>query len=190
MRTQIFSLTVIALLAVPAAALARQDAVEYKVLATAKTSTMEKELNSAGAAGYRLSAIMGGDTAIGGKEAVAVLTRTAGEKSNVQYRLLATSRTSTMQKEMQDAADAGYDFFGQTVFESLLGGREVVVIMHRDSAHPTRGDRYRLLATSKTSTMESELKDIGADGYVALGMTVAKTLVGGRELVTITRRRR
>ena len=95
-----------------------------------------------------------------------------------------------MQKEMNEAADDGFDYNGQTVFESLLGGREVVVIMERDSAHPTKGDRYRLLATTKTSTMESELKDIGADGYVALAMTVAKTLVGGKELVTITRRRR
>lgn len=189
MRRLFISLSVAALV-VPVTAFARQDAIQYKVLATAKTSTMEKELNAAGAAGYRLSAVMGGDTAIGGKEAVAVLTRTAGEKSNVQYRLLATNRTSTMQKEMQEAADAGYDYFGQTAFDSLLGGREVVVIMHRDSAHPTKGDRYRLLATAKTSTMERELEDIGADGYVALGMTVAKTLVGGREIVTITRRRR
>lgn len=190
MRKHVGSIAVIAMLALPAMAVARQDAVEYKVLATSKTSTMEKELNAAGASGYRLRAIMGGDTAIGGKEAVAVMTRSGAEKGTTQYRLLATSRTSTMQKEMNEAADAGYDYNGQTVFESLLGGREVVVIMERDSAHLTRGDRYRLLATSKTSTMESELKDIGADGYVALGMTVAKTLVGGKELVTITRRRR
>ena len=83
MRRLFISLSVAALV-VPVTAFARQDAIQYKVLATAKTSTMEKELNSAGAAGYRLSAVMGGDTAIGGKEAVAVLTRTAGEKSSVQ----------------------------------------------------------------------------------------------------------
>ena len=33
---------------------------EYRVLATKKTSTMEKELNAAGAEGFRFEGIMGG----------------------------------------------------------------------------------------------------------------------------------
>ena len=37
--------------------------------------------------------------------------------------------------------------------------------------------------------MEKELKEAGDGGYDALGMTVAKTLMGGSELVTIMRRR-
>lgn len=165
------------------------ESYEYKVLATSKTSTMEKELNEAGEAGFKLQAVMGGETAVGGKEAVAVMTRGSGNTSHFQYKLLATNKTSTMQKEMQEAADAGFDYDGQTVFESLMGGKEVVVVMMRDSNHPTKGDSYKLLATTKTSTMEKELQEVGSAGYVALGMTVSKTLVGGKELVTITRRR-
>lgn len=170
-------------------AFAQQPSYEYKVLATSKTSSMEKELNEAGEAGFKLQTVMGGETAVGGKETVAVMTRMAGDRSRFQYKLLATSKTSTMQKEIQEAADAGFDYVGQTVFETLLGGREVVVVMMRDSEHPTKGDSYKLLATTKTSTMEKELREAGAAGYVALGMTVSKTLVGGKELVTITRRR-
>lgn len=182
------SMSVLAL-ALPTTTAAFQQTFEYKVLATSKTSTMEKELNEAGDAGFKLQVIMGGETAIGGKEAVAVMTRGSGDKSRFQYKLLATNKTSTMQKEMQEAADAGFDYQGQTVFESLMGGKEVVVVMARDSEHPTRGDSYKLLATTKTSTMEKELQEAGGQGYVALGMTVSKTLVGGKELVTITRRR-
>lgn len=174
--------------ALPRTAVAQQ-ALEYKVLATTKTSTMEKELNDAGEAGFQLNTVMGGETAFGGKETVAVISRTAGTKTRYQYKLLATNKTSTMQKELQDAADLGYDYKGQTVFDSLFGGKEVVVVMERDTAHLTRGDTYKLLATLKTSTMEKELKEVGGDGFVALGMTVAKTLIGGREVVTITRRR-
>ncbi len=48
---------------------------------------------------------------------------------------------------------------------------------------------YKLLATSKTSTMQRELSDTGAQGFEFVGMTVASTAMGGNELVTITRRK-
>jgi hypothetical protein len=182
-----FSIAALLVLGVPAAVFAQ--ALEYKVLATSKTSTMEKELNQAGAVGWELRSVMGGETGAGGKETVAVLSRDANGRGRFEFRLLATSKTSTMQREMQAAADAGYDYKGQTVFESLLGGREVVVVMQRDADHPTRGDVFKLLATTRTSTMEKELQAAGRDGYVALGMTVGQTAMGGRELVTIMRRR-
>lgn len=178
-----------AALACPISALAQRQSFEYKVLATSKTSSMEKELNEAGEAGFKLQTIMGGESAVGGKEAIAVMTRGAGDKNRFQYKLLATNKTSTMQKEMQEGADAGFDYVGQTIFESLMGGKEVVVVMMRDSERPTKGDSYKLLATTKTSTMEKELQEVGDGGYIALGMTVAKTMMGGKELVTITRRR-
>ena len=52
----------------------------------------------------------------GGKEVVVVMQKTAAAP-HFEYRLLATNKTSTMQKELQDAADAGFEFVGQTVFE-------------------------------------------------------------------------
>lgn len=164
-------------------------AVEYRILATSKTSTMEKELNEAAEAGFRFVTVMGGETAIGGKEAITVMSRHAGDKNRFMYKLLATSKTSSMQKEMQEAADGGFEYRDQTVFESMLGGKEVVCIMERDKDQPTAGMyQYKLLATTKTSTMQKELQEIGDQGYEALGLTVAKTLVGGKELVTITRK--
>ena len=47
---------------------------------------------------------------------------------------------------------------------------------------------YKVLATSKTSTMQKELNDAGADGFVFVGVTVGDTLVGGKEVVSILRR--
>ena len=41
---------------------------EYRVLATNKTSTMEKELSEAAEAGYRFAAVMGGDRGDRGDE--------------------------------------------------------------------------------------------------------------------------
>jgi hypothetical protein len=53
---------------------------------------------------------MGGQTGIGGKEVVVVMMKKPGaETSRRVYKLLATSRTSTMQKELQQAGDEGFD---------------------------------------------------------------------------------
>ena len=93
-----------------------------------------------------------------------------------------------MQREMQDAGDVGYEYQGQTVFESMFGGREVVVILERDKQAPVKAWEYKLLATSKTSTMQKELTMAGEFGYQYVGVTVAQTALGGREVVVITRR--
>ena len=106
------------------------------------------------------------------------------------YKLLATSKTSTMQKEMQEAADGGFEYRGQTVFKSTFGGQEVVCIMERDRESAGHTSEYRLLATTKTSTLEKELREAGASGYEVMGMTVAKTAIGGKELVAILRKPR
>lgn len=162
--------------------------VEHRVLATNRTSTMEKELNEAAEAGFRYKAVMGGETAVGGNEVVAVLARSGTSKGRFAYRLLATSRTSTMEKELQEAADAGFEYVGQTVFRSAFGGDEVVCILERDKENTAGASRYRLLATTRTSTLQKELEEVGAAGYEVLGMTVSKTALGGRELVAIARR--
>ena len=170
---------------------ARQDAgrSEYRVLATSRTSTMEKEMNETANAGFRYVAVMGGETAIAGNEVVTVFSRTAGAKPRYEYRLLATNRTSTMQRELQQAGDAGFEYRGQTVFDTAFGGKEVVCILERDRDNKTPNQyEYRLFATSRTSTMEKELQAAGEQGYDVIGLTVAKTAVGGNELVTITRR--
>src|SRR6185503_6266267 len=154
MRTlYVFMLT--ALLAVPA--YAQED---VRVLAANKTSTMEKEMNEAAEAGYKFAGVMGGDTAFGGSEVVVLMTRNPSGTSGYGYKLLATSKTSTMQKEMQEAGDAGYEFKGQTIFDSTFGGKEVVVVLERDKsvAQPVKYE-YRLLATKKTSTLQKEVSE-------------------------------
>lgn len=146
---------------------------------------MERELNEAGAAGYRFSEAMGGETANGGQELVVAMVRTASDSGVRQYKLLATARTSTMQKELQDAANQGYQYRGQTIFETAFGGREVVIILERDQTLHERQASYRLLATTRTSTMEQELQEAGKQGYALLGLTVGKTAFGGDEVVAI-----
>jgi hypothetical protein len=134
-----------------------QETSPYKLLATSRTSTMEKELNDAAAAGYRLDGTMGGQ--IKGGEIITVMKKvTNGAKYH--YRLLATSRTGTMQKELEEAASQGYDYAGYT------GRGEVIVILERNLSAPAKKHYdYKLLATSRTSTMQKELDDAATAGY-------------------------
>ena len=102
----------------------------------------------------------------------------------------AQKEVEEMQNELQAAGAEGFEYRGQSIFSSMFGGKEVVVILEQDR-DATSKDRweYRLLATSKTSTMQRELSDTGAQGFEFVGMTVASTAMGGNELVTITRRK-
>jgi len=187
MRLILIGALIPVVLAMPARAVA-QTARSYKILATSKTSTMEKEMQQAAGTGFRFLAVMGGDTAAGGKEVVVLMERTS-EPAHYEYRLLATSKTSTLQKELQQAADAGWHAVGQTVFESMMGGKETAAILEKNPDAPsTVRYEYKLLATSKTSTLEKELREAVEQGYEATGLTVGKTALGGAELVVITRR--
>jgi hypothetical protein len=167
-----------------------QARVSYRVLATTRTSTMEAEMKAAGQAGFRFVAVMGGETAAAGSEVVVLMEHRGDDRNKYEYRLLATNKTSTLQKELQQAADAGWIAVGQTVFQSTFGGKEAVGLLERNPESP-RGMRfeYRLIATSKTSTLQKELEAAAEQGFEAVGMTVGQTAFGGQELVVITRKR-
>ncbi len=147
-------------------------------------------MNEAADAGYSFSSVMGGQTGIGGKEVVVVMTKKLGSESHAdkKHKLLATSKTSTMQKELQQAGDEGFDFCGQTIFQSAFGGKEVSVILARTPSSAKRRVEFKLLATTKTSTMEKELKEAGEAGFEFLEVMVGNTAMGGKEVVSILRR--
>jgi len=161
----------------------------YRLLATNKTSTMQKEMNQTAEEGFRFAGVMGGDTAFGGSEVVTIMSKVASDSRAVyEYKLLATNKTSTMQKELQEAGDQGFEYKGQTVFSTTFGGKEVVVILERDkNAKPPRYE-YKLLATQRTGTMQKELAEAGKNGFEFVGVTVSQTAFGGKEVVVITRR--
>jgi hypothetical protein len=94
-----------------------------------------------------------------------------------------------MQKELNDVGAEGFEYKDQTVFSSAFGGREVVAILELDrEMNPKVRFEYKLLATSKTSTMQKELLEAGAAGFKFVGVTVSKTAFGGNEVVSIMRK--
>lgn len=161
---------------------------DYRLLATTKTSTMEKEMNQAADAGFVFGGVMGGESSFGGKEVVVIMKKSLEERGAAKrrYLLLATSKTGTLQKELQQAGDEGFEYCGQTVFESAFGGREVSIILERvQLTERARRIEYKVLATSKTSTMEKELRQSGEAGFLFLGVVIGKTAFGGKEVVSV-----
>ena len=160
---------------------------EFRLLATQATGTMQEELSAAAQVGFRFAATMGGETDFGGKELVVITSKPTGAPGQpcFDYQVLATSRTSTMLQELQEVGQGGFLYRGQTVFEKLLGGRETVVIAESDCETLAAHYQYVLLATNQTSTMQRELSEAGAVGFRFAGLTVAKTMFGGQELVTV-----
>jgi hypothetical protein len=74
------------------------------------------------------------------------------------------------------------------VSETLFGGKEIIVIMERPHGSSAPRFEYKLLATSKTSTMQKELSEVAEAAFVFRGVTVGQTAFGGREVVVITER--
>ena len=89
---------------------------------------MEEELNEAGADGYRFVGIQGGITEFGGEELVSVLQRDpTGQR--FRYRLLATSATSTLDRELNELDGSEYTLVGMTLYVREFEGSEVISIL-------------------------------------------------------------
>ena len=139
----------------------------FLLLATTKTSTMQKELTEAAAAGYRV--LVGSRTS--SAEVALILEKAATPPNNYEYYLLATARTSTMEKELNEQAARGFRLLSRTMTqkEQLIGGIEILMVMEKPPG-PARQYRYRLLATTRTGTLQKEMTQAVDDGYEVVGM--------------------
>lgn len=143
-------------------------------------------MNAAAAEGFVFAGVMGGESATAGSEVITVMKKegsTGG--SGRKYKLVATAKTSTMEKELNQAGEEGFAYCGQTVFSSTFGGREVAVILELNPDNKAGRIQYKLAATSKTSTMQKELNQAGEAGFVFQGVVVGKTAFGGNEVISI-----
>jgi hypothetical protein len=87
------------------------------------------------------------------------------EAQDDRYLLLATERTGTMQKEIDEAAARGF----RVVTASPGDGDEYIVLLEQ----ATDKHQYRLLATTRTATLQSELDEAAKQGYRILPKSIA-----------------
>lgn len=146
---------------------AKNENLQYKLLATTKTSTMQKEIDQTSAQGYRI--LVGSPTS--GSEMAIFLSRDGTVEAPYKYKLLATSRTGTMQKELNEAAANGFRLIPSTMIakSGMLIGVEIVMILEQPPK-VVRQYEYKLLATSLTSTLQKEVTEAQAAGFKIVGM--------------------
>jgi hypothetical protein len=132
-NTKMTLATLILSMSVAIAATAAESTLDYQILSTSRTSTMEKELNQKGASGYRFLKVTNGPNVFGGKELIVVTVRdlSSTAQQTRKYKVLSAGRNSTLQKKMQDAAKDGYEYLDQTTLPNIFGGTDVVVILER-----------------------------------------------------------
>lgn len=160
-----------ALVVLSAAAVAEAQDDRYLLLATERTSTMQREINDAAARGFRVVAASPKESS----EVVILLEQT---KDKYDYRLVATTRTGTLQREISEAAEAGYRIVPRAVTGK---GDEVIVLMEKGAEGPPP-PQYRVLATERTGTMQKEISQASANGYSLVA------LAGRGEYVAILER--
>jgi len=127
----------------------------YRVTA-GNVSTLQKNLDDAASAGYRVA--MGSRAGLGG---VGVLLEKSPGTEPYRYKVLSTVRTSTMQKEIDQYTVEGY----RIVSRALVGGngKEIVVILEKSANGSS--PKYRLFATTRTGTMRKEIVQSAQDGF-------------------------
>lgn len=146
----------------------------YRMIAANKTSTVEKELATAVADGYRIVGSNGM-----GNEMVVFLERRAADERKPEYRLLSTTRAETMEAEMNRAVADGYVMLPGTMSALRKGnswvgdwGYEIAVVMVKAPAGP----HYHLLATNLIGTLKRELAEATtAEGYDVTGIMLSYT---------------
>ncbi len=161
------SLLLIALLAFTVQAGDIDTNQQFLLLATTKTSTMQKELNQAAAAGFRILA--GSRTS--SDEMVLILENVTEPPDLYEYFLLATSRTGTMNKELNQAAARGFRFLPSTLMQKdrVFGATEIVLIMEKPPGAPEKYE-YKLLATTRTGTLQKEMTQATEHNFYVVGM--------------------
>jgi len=159
-----------------AAVLHGQERDRYLLLAAARTGTMQEEINTTAATGYRVLAASRTE----GSEVVVVLEQTPDK---YQYRLLATTRTGTLQREINEAAEAGYRVVARAVttkrtsggnLTRALGGNtrdegELLILMEKGPEGGVTA-QYQVLATGRTGTLQKEISQAAINGYVLLAL--------------------
>ncbi len=144
-----------------------EDDQRYLLLATKKTSTMQKELSEAAAMGFRV--VAGSPTS--GTEMALFLERQASPQNPYRHKVLATTRTRTMERELNESAREGFKLLPNTMLakKGMLTGLEIVVVLELPPT-PTYSYSYKLLATTRTRTLQKEVTEAQADGFKLVGM--------------------
>ncbi|CAN5354069.1 hypothetical protein BH10ACI1_BH10ACI1_17290 [soil metagenome] len=141
----------------------------YLVLSTKRIQTMEKELDEVAAKGFRV--LYSAPTQ---QYDMSILLNRVSEPTNApySYKVLATSRIKTMEKEMNDLAKQGYQLLPRTIiFKQGFITAELVMLMER-APNSRKTYEYKLVQGRKEVKIHKEIEEAGAQGFVPVTMII------------------
>src|SRR3954451_7359006 len=138
------------------------DDQNYLVLSTKRIQTMEGELDEAAAKGFRV--MYGAPTE---QWDMAVLLQRVQEsgKAPYGYKVLATSRIKTMEKELNESAKQGYQLLPRTIiFKQGFLTAELVMLMERA---PESGKiyEYKMVTGGKETKLHRKIDEAMSQGF-------------------------
>ena len=142
---------------------------EYLVLQPARTSSLQKDILEAAAQGYRpvaFAAAAGHAVVMERPAGLTAQPKSESATSGPPYLLLATSRSSTLQNELNAAVDKGYHVLLGT------GGREIFLLLEKREANSPVPE-YLVVATARSGTLEEEINQAVQRGFRLLPRTMA-----------------
>ncbi|MCD9189563.1 MAG: hypothetical protein LUM44_24355 [Pyrinomonadaceae bacterium] len=148
----------------------------YLILSTKKIGTMEKELDEVAAKGFRV--LYGAPTQQ--FDMALFLDKIGKNESPYSYKILATSRNKTMEKELNEFASQGYRLLPRTiVFKQGFLTAELVMVMER-AANSNKKYEYKLVEAFKETKLHKKIEESIAAGFNPITMIT----IGNHIIVT------
>ena len=173
MKKYIFALTLMSALTIfvsaqnkPADLVKLDDDQSYLVLSTKKLSTMEKELDEAAAKGFRV--LYGAPTQQ--FDMALFLKRNDVDETPYNYKIMATIRLKTMEKELNEFAVQGYRLLPRTlVFKQGFLTAEMVMLMER-APNSGKAYEYKLINACKETKLHTKIDASMSEGFAPVTM--------------------
>lgn len=139
----------------------------YVVLSTKRIQTMEKELDAVAAKGFR---VLYGSPTQQYDMAILLSRVQAATSAPYSYKVLATSRFKTMEKEMLEAARQGYRLLPRTaITKAGFLTMELVMLMEREP-NSNKAYEYKLITETKETKLHKRIDEAIAQGFVPVTM--------------------
>ncbi|CAN5795273.1 hypothetical protein BH20ACI4_BH20ACI4_11000 [soil metagenome] len=133
----------------------------YLILSTKRIQTMEKELDEVAAKGFRV--LYGAPTVT--YDMALFLEKLENPERPFSYKILATSRNKTMEKELNEQAAKGFRLLPRTmIFKQGLFTAEVISVMERGFESNDIYE-YKLVEAGKEIKLQKKIDAARADGF-------------------------
>lgn len=144
-----------------------EDDQTYLVLSTKRIQTMEAELDEVATKGFRV--LYGAPTQ---QYDMAILLRRVPEAKSdpYKYKILATSRVKTMEKELNQLGTEGYQLLSRTItFKMGFFTAELLMVMER-APGPAKKYEYELVEANKETKLHKKMDEQQARGFMPVTM--------------------